>query len=81
MAEPAGRDPEGQSPGPTPGWREVSLVGVVVVALVLGLAVLTSLLPTNLQDVVFRTPLAIVVLLVGTLGVLLWITRRSAPRA
>ena len=81
MAEPTSRAPEHRTPGRTPGWREVILVGVVVVIMVLGLAVLTSLLPTSLQDVVFRTPLAIVVLLVGTVGVLIWITRRPAPRA
>ena len=76
--------PEVSEPAPerrTPGWREVLIVGVVVVGVVLGLAVLTSVLPTNLQDIVFRTPLAIVVLLSGTVGILLWITRRPAPRA
>jgi hypothetical protein len=59
----------------------VLLVGAVVVGVVLGLAVLTSLMPSSIQDVVFRTPLAIVVLVVGTVGVLVWITRRPAPRA
>ena len=49
-----------------------------VVAVVLGAAVLTGLLPTPIQEVVFHTPLAIVVLIVGT-GWLLWrISRRSA---
>ena len=79
VERPGGRLPP--TPGRAPGWREVGVVGTVVVAVVLGLAVLTSLLPTSLQDVVFRTPLAIVVLLVGTVGVLLWITRRPTPRA
>jgi hypothetical protein len=67
-------------PGRTPGWREVLLVGAVVVAVVLGLAFATSALPTGFQDVIFRTPLAIVVLLVGTVGLLIWITRRPTPR-
>ena len=75
--QPDGTIPDNRSPG----WREVLLVGAVVVAVVLGLAVLTSLMPSSIQDVVFRTPLAIVVLVVGTVGVLVWITRRPAPRA
>jgi hypothetical protein len=58
----------------------VLLVGAVVVAVVLGLAFATSALPTGFQDVIFRTPLAIVVLLVGTVGLLIWITRRPTPR-
>jgi len=63
--------------GRQPGWREVAIVALVVVAVVLGLAVLTSLLPTTFQEVVFHTPLAILVLIVGT-GWLLWrISRRS----
>ena len=69
MAEP-------QSAGRQPGWREVGVVALVVVAVVLGLAVLTSLLPTTMQELVFHTPLAILVLIVGT-GWLLWrISRR-----
>jgi heme A synthase len=62
--------------GRQPGWREVAIVALVVVAVVLGLAVLTSLLPTTVQEIVFHTPLAILVLIVGT-GWLLWrISRR-----
>lgn len=64
--------------GRQPGWREVIIVAAVAVAVVLGAAVLTSVLPTNLQEIVFHTPLAIVVLIVGT-GWLLWrIARRPA---
>ena len=63
--------------GRAPGWREVLVVAAVVVGVVLGLAILTSLLPTALQDVVFRTPLAIVVLLVGTVGLLARLARRE----
>ena len=59
----------------TPGWREAILVGVIVVAVVLGLALLTSALPTQVQDVIFRTPLAIAVLLLGTVGLLVAIAR------
>ena len=63
-------------PNRTPGWREVLLVAAAVVAIVLGAAVATSLLPPAAQDVVFRTPLAILVLAVGTIGLLVWLVRR-----
>ena len=59
-----------------PGWRDVLAVGAVVVAVVLGAAVLTSLLPVSLQRVVFQTPLAIAVLVLGTAWLLWRITRR-----
>jgi hypothetical protein len=59
-----------------PGWREVIIVAAVVVAVVLGLSVLTSLLPSTLQELFFRTPVAIVVLLVGTTWILWRISRR-----
>ena len=64
--------------GRQPGWREVALVAAAVVAVVLGAAVLTSLLPTSVQEIVFHTPLAIVVLIVGT-GWLLWRISRRRP--
>ena len=63
-------------PSRTPGWREVLLVAAAVVAIVLGAAVATSLLPTAAQDLVFKTPLAILVLAVGTIGLLVWLVRR-----
>ena len=67
--------------GRQPGWREVLIVAAIAVAIVLGLAVLTSLLPTDLQAVVFHSPLLIVVLIIGT-GALLWrISRGPATRA
>jgi heme A synthase len=65
--------------GRQPGWREVLVVAALVVGVVLGAAVATSLLPAELQAVVFHTPVAIAVLLVGT-GWLLWrIARRQPP--
>ena len=67
---------EGSRIGRQPGWREVLVVAAVVVGIVLGLAVLTSVLPTDVQEIVFRTPLAIVVLVVGTVGLLLWLAFR-----
>jgi hypothetical protein len=57
----------------------VLLVAVVVVAVVLGAAAITGLLPRSGQDLVFRTPLAIVVLMVGTVGLLLRLGRRRPP--
>lgn len=61
-----------------PGWREVVLVAGVIVAIVLGAAFLTSVLPTGVQEIVFHTPLAIVVLVVGTAW-LLWRISRQPP--
>ena len=71
MAEP--RDASRQ-----PGWREVLIVAGVAVAVVLGAAILTSALPTNLQEIVFHTPLTIVLLIVGTAW-LLWRIARQPP--
>jgi uncharacterized membrane-anchored protein len=61
-----------------PGWREVLIVAVAVVAIVLGLAAATSLLPTEIQQLVFHTPLLIGVLIVGT-GWWLWRVSRRQP--
>lgn len=71
MVEP--RDPARQ-----PGWPQVVLVAAIVVAIVLGAAIATSLLPTSAQEVVFHTPLTIVVLVVGTAW-LLWRIARRGP--
>jgi hypothetical protein len=59
----------------SPGLREALVVGALTVLVVLGAAVLTFVLPADARDVVFRTPLLIVVLVVGTAGVLWRITR------
>jgi hypothetical protein len=45
--------------------------GIATVVVVLGAAFLTGVLPEPLQRVVFHTPLAIAVLIVGT-GWVLW---------
>ena len=63
---------------PQPGWRQVLLVAVLVVGVVLGAALLTSLLPPDAQALVFRTPLAIAVLAGGTAWLLWRITRRPS---
>ncbi|MHB8399649.1 MAG: hypothetical protein ACYDCI_12075 [Candidatus Limnocylindrales bacterium] len=62
-----------------PGWRDVLIVAVVIVAVVLGAAGVTGLLPPAGQDVVFRTPLAIVVIVVGTVWLLVRLARRPSP--
>lgn len=62
---------------PQPGWVQVMLVAFAVVGVVLGAAVLTSMLPVAVQEAIFQTPVLIVVLIGGT-GWLLW--RISRPR-
>ena len=49
------------------------------VAVVLGAAILTSVLPVDVQRIVFHTPLLIVVLIVGTAGLLWRIAMRRPP--
>lgn len=61
--------------GREPGVRDALLVGAAAVAIVAVAAVVTALLPPDARDVVFRTPLLILVLIVGTAGVLWRITR------
>jgi len=55
-------------------------VGAIVVALVLGAAFGTSLLPRDAQEFVFHSPLLIGVLVGGTAWVLWRIGRRTGPR-
>lgn len=64
---------------PQPGWGEALAVGAVAVAVVLGAAVGTGFLPDDLQRVVFRTPLLIVILLLVTGGLLWRLVRRTPP--
>jgi FtsH-binding integral membrane protein len=61
------------------GLREVLITAGVVVAVVLAAAFGTSLLPADAQQVVFRTPLLIVVLIVGTVVALWRIARPRRP--
>jgi hypothetical protein len=60
------------------GLREVLVVAGLTVAVVLGAAVATSLLPKGLQEIVFKTPLLIAVLIGGT-AALLWGIARPRP--
>jgi hypothetical protein len=62
-----------------PGLREAILVGALVVGVVAAAAVLTFALPSGAADLVFRTPLLILILIVGTAGVLWRITRPERP--
>jgi heme A synthase len=71
---------EPQAPGRQPGWPQVLLVAAIVVAVVLGASMATSLLPTSIQEIVFHTPLTILVLIVGTAW-LLWRIARRGPGA
>ena len=73
MAEPHRFDPQ-------PGWPQVVLVAAAVVAVVLGAAALTGILPEVLQDAIYETPVAIGILIVGT-GWLLWRISRHGPGA
>ena len=61
-----------------PGWREVLVLAAAAVAVVFGAAILTSILPAGIQEIVFHTPLAIIVLIAGT-GWLLWRISRRPP--
>jgi hypothetical protein len=53
-------------------------VAALTVAVVLGAAIATSLLPKTFQEIVFRTPLLIIVLIGGT-AALLWGIARPRP--
>ena len=53
------------------GWRQVLVVAGAAVGAVLGAAILTAVLPTDAQRLIFHTPLLIGVLILGT-GLVLW---------
>lgn len=64
-----------------PGWREVLLVAAIAVAVVLGAAIVTSFLPQDVQRVIFHTPVLILILVIGTAGLLVRIGTRRPPEA
>jgi hypothetical protein len=76
MADPGGGGDAGG--GRQPGWPQVILVAAGVVAVVLGAAALTGLLPDPLQEAIFQGPVLIGVLMVGTAW-LLWRIARGRP--
>jgi FtsH-binding integral membrane protein len=61
------------------GLREVVGAAAVSVVVVMGAALITSLLPPEGQAIVFRTPLLILVLLIGTAAALWRISRPRPP--
>jgi hypothetical protein len=72
------------SAGGPPPWtaaiRDVAVAAALVVAVVLGAAILTSILPVEGQRLVFHTPVTIAVL-IGVTGWVLWrVARRQPPR-
>ena len=64
---------------PALGLRQVVATAALCVVVVLGAAFVTGLLPSEAQQVVFKTPLLIVVLIVGT-AVALWQIARPRTR-
>ena len=62
------------------GLRDVVVTAALCVVVVLGAAIVTGLLPAEAQAVVFRTPLLIGVLIVGT-AFALWRIARPRPPA
>jgi FtsH-binding integral membrane protein len=61
------------------GLRDVLMTAGIGLVIVLGAAVLTSLLPPEGQAIVFKTPLLIIVLLIGTAAALWRIARPRPP--
>lgn len=69
-------EPRASGGGRPVGLREVLIVGLGAVAVVLGAAVFTAVLPTDLQTILFRTPL-IIGLLIGGTALALWLVVRQ----
>ncbi|MEW5990633.1 MAG: hypothetical protein AB1736_04705 [Chloroflexota bacterium] len=61
------------------GARHVVIVAVVAVGVVLGAAVVTSLLPEGVQRFLFHEPVTIGVLVAGTAFVLWRVATRQPP--
>ena len=80
MAEPGGVRPQSGAPQRQPGWPQVALVAASVVIVVLGAALVTGLLPDEIQRAIFHLPILIAVLIVGTAWVL-WRIARGRPAA
>lgn len=64
---------------PQPGLPQVLLVAAAIVAVVLGAAFVTSLLPAGIQSAIFQGPALIIVLIAGTAW-LLWRISRPRPQ-
>ncbi|HVA87973.1 MAG TPA: hypothetical protein VNF73_16830 [Candidatus Saccharimonadales bacterium] len=77
-ADPSGAEERSAPRDRAPGWREVLIIAAVVVGAVLAVQVVTSYLPGSVQDLLFRTPLTIVLLITATVGLLIRISRRPS---
>ena len=77
-ADPSGAEKRSAPRDRAPGWREVLIIAAVVVGAVLAVQVVTSYLPGSVQDLLFRTPLTIVLLITATVGLLIRISRRPS---
>jgi len=73
--------PGDSSPGRRrgPGWREVAIVAVVILAAVFAVEILSAFVPA-LGEAFRDFPVTIAILVVGTAGVLLAITLRRPRR-
>jgi hypothetical protein len=60
------------------GGREVVVVAAVAVAIVLGLEVVTTIVPSA-RDLLAGTPVLIAILIAGTAGMLWLIANRRTP--
>jgi uncharacterized membrane protein len=69
---------ESGTPRRQPGWLQVALVAASVVAVVLGAALLTGVLPAPIQRAIHEGPVLIGVLIVCT-GWLLWRIAHGRP--
>jgi uncharacterized membrane protein len=69
---------EPPAPRREPGWPQVALVAAAVVAAVIGAAIVTGLLPVEIQRAIFYGPVLIGVLIVGTAW-LLWRIAHGRP--
>jgi len=70
--------PDARPDGRAPGWREVLLIGAVLLGAVLGLELLSAALPA-VGELFRGLPLVIVGLVAGTAGLLLAVALRR-PR-
>ena len=71
--------PEAPRDGRTPGWREVLVVAALVLAAVFAVEVLSSLLPP-VREAFRGFPVTIIVLVVGTVGLLVLLAVRRPGR-
>jgi hypothetical protein len=71
--------PEAPPDGRAPGWREVLVVAALVLAAVFAVELVSALVPP-VRDAFRGFPVTIVILVVGTVGLLLTIVLRRPHR-